>query len=277
MRTADELRGVALEKVLEKSGSRRDKSDSSKWRTPRGPVSTTGPKFMNWKLGVGGGGAIDLAMHLLDCDFKTALRWLDANFAVPGALLEKQRPNPKPFRPPPRCDAGLPTIKEYLCSRRRIPVQAVNALLKSGRLYADRPNNAVFPMLGKNAEIVGAELRGTGPAKWRGVAPGSRKSLGAFIVNSRKSRKMILCESAIDAVSAFILHPWCVAVSTSGVSADPTWLPNVLSKGFEVFCGFDSDETGERFARKMMRLHPSVKRLRPRLKDWNDVLKRRMA
>ena len=36
MRTADELRGVALEQVFEKLGSRRDKSDTSKWRTPRG-------------------------------------------------------------------------------------------------------------------------------------------------------------------------------------------------------------------------------------------------
>ena len=273
MRTADELRGVALEEVLEKLGSSRDKSDASKWRTPRGPVSTTGPKFMNWKLGGGGGGAIDLAMHLMACDFKTALRWLDANFAGPVAVVEKQRPNAKVFQPPQRCDANLPRMKQYLCSRRRIPLHAVDALLKSGRLYADRRYNAVFPMLGKNAEIVGAELRGTGAAKWRGVAPGSRKNLGAFIVNSRKSRKMVLCESAIDALSVFLLHPWCVAVSTSGVSADPAWLRNVLSKGYEVFCGFDSDETGERFARKMIRLHPSVKRLRPELKDWNDILK----
>ena len=228
---------------------------------------------MNWKLGVGGGGAIDLAMHLMDCDFKTALRWLDANFAGAAAFLEKQRPNAKAFRPPPGCDANLPAIKEYLCSRRRIPLHAVDALLESGRLYADRRKNTVFPMLGKNAEVVGAELRGTGAAKWRGVAPGSRKSLGAFIVNSRKSRKMVLCESAIDAISVFVLHPWCVAVSTSGASADPAWLGNVLAKGYEVFCGFDSDETAERLARKMIRLHPSVKRLRPELKDWNDVLK----
>ena len=184
---------------------------------------------MNWKLGVGGGGAIDLTMHLMDCDFKTALRWLDANFADAGPLLEKECLNAKAFRPPPRCDANLPRIKEYLCSRRCIPIDALKALLKSGRLYADPRNNAVFPMLGKNAEIIGAELHGTSPSKWRGMAPGSRKSLGAFIVNSRKTRKMVLCESAIDAISVFVLHPWCVAVSTSGVSADPDWLAETFS------------------------------------------------
>ena len=176
---------------------------------------------MNWKLGGGGGGAIDLAMHLMDCDFKTALRWLDANFAGPVAVVEKQRSNAKAFQSPPRCDANLPRIKQYLCLRRRIAPHAVNALLKSGRLYADRRSNAVFPMLAKNAEIVGAALLGTGSAKWRGAAPGSRKSLGAFIVNSRKRKKMVVCESAVDAISVFLVHPWCVAVSTSGVSADP--------------------------------------------------------
>ena len=157
--------------------------------------------------------------------------------------------------------------------RRCIPAHAINAIVNSGRLYADCRNNAVFPMLGKNTQIVGAELCGTGAAKYKGMSPGSNKSLGAFIVNSRKSTKMVLCESAIDAISVFVLHPWCIAVSTAGVSTDPAWLKNVLAKGYQVFCGFDSDETGERLARQMIRHHPGVKRLRPQLKDWNDVLK----
>ena len=101
-----------------------------------------------------------------------------------------------------------------------------------------------------------------------------RKSLGAFIVNSRKSKKMALCESALDAISVFMLLPWCVAVSTSGVSADPAWLGNVLSKGYEVFCGFDSDETGERFVRKMIWLHPSVKRPRPERRHQKRIASR---
>jgi hypothetical protein len=275
IQTVDQLRGVALDQVLEKFGCLRDKSDASKWRTPRGTLSTTQAKFINWKIGVGGGGAIDLVMHLMHCDFKTALGWLDANFAKTAATLQKQRLNPKPFRPPPRCHAGLPRIKQYLCTQRSIPLQTVNALVNSGRLYADCRNNAVLPMLGKNANIVGAELCGTGVAKWKGMAAGSNKSLGAFIVNLRKSTKMVLCESAIDAISAFVLHPWCIAVSTAGVSANPAWLKNVVAKGYQVFCGFDSDDTGERQAQKMIQLHPTIKRLRPHLKDWNDVLKNR--
>jgi len=269
------MRRTNLEKVLELTGSVRDKCDASKWHTPRGPVSTTGAKFMNWKTGVGGGGAIDLAMHLNECDFKTAVTWLTKNFAHvcadPG--FNEKCLYKKIFRPPRRCDEGLARIKEYLHGKRRIPLDTINTLIESGRLYADDRNNAVFPMLGKRAEIVGAELRGTGAVQWRGMALGSRKNLGAFIVNMRKSKKMVICESAIDAISVFLLRPWCIAVSTSGVAGDPAWLRNVLAGGYEVFCGFDSDEAGEHFARKMIRNHPSIKRMRPELKDWNDILK----
>ncbi len=41
----------------------------------------------------------------------------------------------------------------------------------------------------------------------------------------------------------------------------------------QVCCGFDADPTGDDMARAMIALHPQVRRLRPRLADWNDVLR----
>jgi hypothetical protein len=40
-----------------------------------------------------------------------------------------------------------------------------------------------------------------------------------------------------------------------------------------LFCGFDRDDTGEAMAQAMIRFHPSIHRLRPSRKDWNDVLR----
>jgi hypothetical protein len=44
-----------------------------------------------------------------------------------------------------------------------------------------------------------------------------------------------------------------------------------------VYCGFDSDATGDTMAAQMIALHPSLRRLRPSRHDWNDVLESRYA
>lgn len=108
---------------------------------------------------------------------------------------------------------------------------------------------------------------------WRGMAPGSRKDLGYFSVFAPKARMIILCESAIDALSCFALHPQCHCISTAGARPNPRWLPQLIRKGHEICCGFDADRTGDEMARGMIDLHPTVRRLRPPLHDWNDALK----
>ena len=54
------VRQLSLESVLVVRGATRDERDRSKWYTEQGPLSVTGAKFINWRRGVGGGGAIDL-------------------------------------------------------------------------------------------------------------------------------------------------------------------------------------------------------------------------
>lgn len=125
--------------------------------------------------------------------------------------------------------------------------------------------------------MVGAELRGTTNKRWHGMAPGSRKDQGCFYVKSTNIKKVVICESAIDAISFFALHSDCLVLSTSGVNPDPAWLPKLINKGFDMYCGFDSDKTGEAFANKMINLYPTVKRLRPPKHDWNEVLKSNLS
>ena len=72
-RQADAVRSIALETVLACWGAQRDRRDRSQWRTPRGPLTVTGPKFFNWNQEQGGGGAIDLVMHLGGWDAKQAI------------------------------------------------------------------------------------------------------------------------------------------------------------------------------------------------------------
>ena len=75
-RRADIVRAVPLEVVLTSWDALRDRRDKSRWDTRRGPLSVTGTQFFNWHAGQGGGGAIDLVMHLGGWDAGPAIEWL---------------------------------------------------------------------------------------------------------------------------------------------------------------------------------------------------------
>ena len=254
---------------------RRHRYDKDKWHTPQGMLSVTSEKFINWTAGVGGGGAIDLVTHLMGYDFKTAVNWLWRNFSHPDASNHQEvNRGLKNLKLPKRVDGKLPQIIQYLTHQRCLPETTVNHLIRRGMIYADNQSNAVFLLLGKEKRVVGAEIRGTNDntRKWHGMATGSRKDRGCFYLRARGANIVVLCESAIDAISFFVLHPNCMAVSTAGANPKPQWLSTLIDKGFKIFCAFDSDKVGEMMAEKMITLYPVVKRLRPEKHDWNEVL-----
>jgi hypothetical protein len=283
-RRADRVRAVPLETVLTLRGATRDRHDRSKWHTEQGPLSVTGSKFTNWHHSRGGGGAIDLVMHLAGVDCGTAVEWLERHAAsssfTAGApaiddSVQKRRvgERPRPFELPVRDDRLLDRVRRYLTVRRGLAPSLLEPLIAAGTLYADRRSNAVFVLVaGKAQRPVGAELRGSGPRVWRGMASGTNKDLGHFWIGAQGSREIVLCESAIDAISCFQIHPKRICLSTSGVRANPPWLRVLIAHGYTLLCGFDADEPGDAAAAAMLTLYPTVQRLRPSAHDWNDVL-----
>ncbi len=270
---AERLRAIPLAAVLALCGAEPDRHDPSKWQTPAGVVSVAGAKFMNWNRGVGGGGAIDLVIHLHNLDFKAAVDWLGQHFG--GQFPPPPPPPPSRLSLPPRDPAMLWRVQRYLVAQRGIAPDLVESVIRSGSLYADARANAVFLLSGPDGAPVGAELRGTTPQAWRGLAPGSRKDLGFFSFPADPLRTVVLCESAIDALSCFALAPGRRCLSTAGARPNPPWLRELIAQTPEVLCGFDADATGDHMASAMIALHPSVKRLRPTHHDWNDVLRSR--
>ena len=272
---ADQVRTIPLESVLQQSGAQPDPYDQRKWHTPKGVLSVTGAKFIDWTCGRGGGGALDLVIHLHDLRFQEAVQWLRLQF--PGALgPEATHLSQKPALAMPAPDSSkLWHVRRYLVQKRRLPPALVNSLIQSGQLYADGRANAVFLLLGKEKKPVGAELRGTTSRPWHGMAPGSHKDLGYFAIPIASLPATILVESAIDAISCFALHPQHRCISTAGARPNPGWLAALLGQGYPVYCGFDADPTGETMACAMIALYPSVQRFRPSQHDWNDVLNTR--
>jgi hypothetical protein len=264
---------LPLPLVLERLGATLDPHDPTKWRTKQGILTVNGPKFMNWNQGVGGGGAIDLVMHLRQVGFGLALEWLEARFGGLTAAQPQSIPRVRHFTLPPPVPENWPRVQRYLIEERKLPGALLDPLVQSGSIYADARANAVFLLLDPKATPVGAELRGTTMSAWRGMAPGSRKDRGFFSVPSISLQALVLCESAIDAISCHALHPEYRCLSTSGAKPDPAWLAALVHQGQPIYCGFDADPTGDAMAQRMRQLHPSIQRLRPTAKDWNDLLR----
>ena len=286
-RRADAVRSIPLETVLTRWGANRDPRDKSQWRTERGPLSVTGSQFFNWHLHEGSGGAIDLVIHLSGWGVGAAVEWLEQQLgcelaapletstcAPPSSPASCPGPRPRGLRLPSAHLTNLPRVRRYLSERRCLAPRILEPLLDAGKVYADRRGNAVFLMVaGKVNRSIGAELRGTGKYVWRGLAPGTRKDAGYFWVGAGGSEKIIICESAIDAISCYQLHSASICVSTAGVRPDPPWLHSILARDFDIYCGFDDDATGNRAASQMIARHPSIQRLRPPAHDWNDGLR----
>lgn len=280
----DRLRAIPLTDLLRAINAKPDPHDPAKWHTPRGVISVNGAKFFNWHESTGGGGAIDLAMHLMRLDFKQASAWLAhlpaatgtaqaGRFAIPATAAIAPPHAPRhPVLPVPAPDA-LPAIIGYLNGQRRLPMASLQTLRASGDLYADRKRNAVFLLRNERGLPIGAELRGTGEQTWRGMAPGSRKDNGYFALGPPHPQAIVLCESAIDAVSCHTLHPDRLCISTSGARDNPAWMPAILARNRPTHCGYDADATGERMAKAMIARYPGVRRLRPPCHDWNDALR----
>ena len=272
---AEVLRAVPLPQVLAQLDAVADAHDPAKWRTARGVLSVTGAKFFNWTQGVGGGGALDLVMHLRQVGFGQALQWLEERFGLVPPTQPTAVATANTLSLPAPAPHLWPRVERYLIKDRRLPRSLLAPLVRAGLLYADARANAVFLLGASPATAVGAELRGTTSQPWRGLAPGSRKDAGFFSASAASAQAIVLCESAIDALSCHALHPAYRCLSTSGARPDPAWLTALLHSALPVFCGFDADPTGDAMAHRMIELHPAIARLRPPAKDWNDTLRLR--
>lgn len=82
----NQLREVPLRQVTIELGLDPDSKDGHKWRDDSHILNITGSKFYDFSADRGGGGAIDLVMHMEGCAFSKAVKWLKDRFGEPAAL-----------------------------------------------------------------------------------------------------------------------------------------------------------------------------------------------
>jgi hypothetical protein len=302
-------RGADLAAVLHSLGAERDRYDKAKWRIGGQVISVTGEQYYDHVAGRGGGGAIDLVMHVRGVTFREALTYLDGR-ALPRVSAPAARPatgdgrsdraTDAPFQAPRPSAEYWPRVRTYLVAERRLPGALVNELHARGLVYADERRNAVFLRRDVAGNATGAALRGTrAGSRFKGLAAGTARDEGWFFfhVGDRGTPQLILTESPIDALSYYgLLHGDCppagpgayreVYVSTDGAGALPhPLIAGALAQGGLVRVGFDRDQTGEQLWGQLHERYVAAaggdptrfwREPPPLGKDWNDVLQARI-
>ena len=274
--TAVQLRQIPLESVLERFGAIPDPKDKQNWRTQCGRITVTGEKFFNHDLATGGGGAIDLVMHLESTDYKAAVKLLATEFGT-GAVLSQMAATAKaeiiaavaapkvPFSPPPPAPEHWPTVRQYLTDVRKISERLIDGLKAQGQIYADQYKNCVFVLRGSK----GVELRGTGEMPYHGI----RGQKNGFLVKKGNSdlKNVAFVESSIDALSLYELGQFegrIIATGGNAAAFAASAADEYRAKGYQIYSAFDQATAGEA---QSLALGQAV-RLRPVLKDWNADL-----
>ena len=170
-RLADDVRSRPLDEVASLLGYRRDPTDRSRWRRAGSVITVRGLKFYDHLQGCGGGGAIDLVVHGLDCSPVEVIRWLAGRACVPEIEEPEAPTRARRLVLPEACEGCWGEVRSWLIEDFRI-----DGFKSAGMLYADARFNAVFVCrdvggAATGAELVGSRLRADG-GRFRGMAPG---------------------------------------------------------------------------------------------------------
>jgi hypothetical protein len=287
------MRAVPLDTVLEGFGAQRDPKDPRRnWKFGDRRLTVTGDKFFDHNQEKGGGGALDLTLHLMGRDFKhpsgqdfrDAARWLNDSERVAPTAVQRKADQPLHAAPrietrqqePPVPDAArLSRVRWYLTHERAIPEALVERAIEKGRIFADSKANVVFRLHDAAGREVGYEKRGTYGKLYHSV----QGEKGLFFAGGTSSRVAAFVESGIEALSYQALRGNVLAISTTGnaIEMPQKMARRLLERGFKIVAAFNADRDGDRFAERFAeRLDGTVERDRPaeRLgKDWNLVLR----
>ncbi|YAF99150.1 MAG: MobV family relaxase (plasmid) [Nodularia sp. CChRGM 3473] len=296
---AEQLRDLPLEDVAWQLGLDCDRDQSKRWRGHGHIMKIDGSKFYDFHPNVqkGGGGAIDLVMHVNECNYRQAIAWLNERFGEVGmqrsvthhAREQAQKiaqVEPKPqFVPPVKEQAHWQAVQNYLTQKRGLLPNFVQALHERGFVYADEQQNTVFLMRNLNGETTGAFLRGTRGEDntFKGYERGTKRTDGWFYFclsgqPQDKIQRAVLCKSPIEALSLATLEleiqQGLPLARTMYMAVDsPKSLPvEFLNTVPAVEVAYDNDHAGDETAQMIMeQLHHAI-RVKPKGKDWNDTL-----
>ena len=249
-------------------------------------ITIRGSKWFDHKNQVGGG-AIMFMQEFYDMDFQTAVQELLGQTVTPLSNIppkaDTQEPKPREFKlPEPNSD--MHRVYAYLIKQRFIAPEVITHFAKQHTLYEDKEHhNAVFVGVDENGVPRQASKRSTNSYgnSFRITCQGSdtRYSFAHF----GESKRLYVFEAPIDMMSFLTLYQkdWqkhsCIAMNGVYENAVLAALKNHSNLSEVILC-VDNDEGGIEAVDRLKDIlsengYTDVKRLAPKFKDWNEVLK----
>ena len=248
-------------------------------------ITIRGSKWFDHKNQTGGG-AIKFMQEFYDMDFQTAVQELlgqtvtPLSHSPPKAIAKEEK---KEFRLP-QANTNMHRVYAYLIKQRFIAPEVITHFAKQHTLYEDKEHhNAVFVGIDENGVPRQASKRSTNSYgnSFRITCQGSdtRYSFAHF----GESKRLYVFEAPIDMMSFLTLYPkeWQKHsyIDMNGVyeNAVLTALKNHSNMSEVILC-VDNDEGGIEAVDRLKDIltengYTDVKRLAPKFKDWNEVLK----
>ena len=173
----------------------------------------------------------------------------------------------------------------YLEKARCVPFDILSSPRFLGRIKRDKRGNAVFPHFDLEG-LCGYEIKNAG---YTGFSKGGEKGLW-FSQTEKDDKRLVLCESAINALSHAALFPTeqtrYASIGGQMNPKQPGLIKATLLKlpvNAEVVAAFDNDDDGRRYTELVRQLNIETGRDDMRLtphapesvNDWNDVLRNR--
>jgi hypothetical protein len=273
--------------------------ERERWRGHGHIINIDGSKFYDFSPDQqkGGGGAIDLVMHVNNCNFRQAVVWLHERFGEAGveraaiahvknraADIIQTEPRPQ-FTPPVENQANWPAVERYLTQQRGIPSDCVQMLQNLGLVYADDQQNAVFVMRNLDGQRNGAFLRGTRGENntFKGYSKGTKRSDSWFYFGlggqaTDKVAHVLLCSSPIEAISRAMLEYFVrgnvppertLYMAVDNINSLPVErLQNVP----HILVTFGKDQSTHAAAQRVLELLPQSQQVLSKAADWNQQL-----
>jgi Plasmid recombination enzyme len=283
----DPLRSMSLEQVAAALCLESDDKSRPTWRHQGHQIRINGSQFYDWDETQmrGGGGAIDLVMHVLRSDFKTAVAWLADRFGVVTAQMAgreyvettAQQVECPGFVPPIESPVVWPAIRADLVSQ-QLPGALLDQLHEQGLLYADEAGAAIFLQRDLVARSVTGAYRLSRDG-FSGTLLGSDRAKGRFYwlrggTATDTVQQVVVGQTPIDVLALGLSTPM-PKVRTMYVSADGV-LPIAFLRGFaakRMRVAMNRDALGERLAQEAREGLPQVKQMQPEGVDWVESLR----
>jgi hypothetical protein len=303
----DEARKIPLDAILTSQGlhAHREGSTARYKNDHYNIVTSNHGLWYDNAAGVGGRGAIDLALHLRSevqprlaspAQIHQALQWLGelSNIPLTSSGPETlEQPSRESFetqaaRLAIRDDARWPMVRHYLVRSRRLPLDLVEQLHERGDVYASfteaRPEqtHVCFAHRSLEGQIRGATIRTAAEASGFLFSIGEKQAAWFTVGDLKTAQALVVVEAPIDAVSYQALRSDqdAAVLATSCSHVFKPILEAAHERRWPLTIALDNDRAGHAGAERCLADYaalypadPAPHRQCPVLKDWNDDLR----